>query len=172
MADDCVAKEDTKAKITKSALVFTPVKGWKYATTDDGTVAQPFEIGSALAITTFDVDPKKDKEAKEAALDSLAKQLSLTLPKKKINWRDTSHKRPIGGVDSLLWQMDKVKRADKEGALLVVLMPLADSRSLLAVGFVPDDDKTGADEAIMTAFDSIAPGGGADAKTDKGAGAP
>src|SRR5205085_10667967 len=68
MEDDCVADAKTRAKIAKTSFAFTPVAGWKYAQTPQATIAQPFELGRAQAFTAFDVDAKKDKEARDAAL--------------------------------------------------------------------------------------------------------
>jgi hypothetical protein len=159
--EDCVAKESTKARIPSTHLVFAPVKGWKYAQTPEGTIVQPFEIGSALAMTTFEVDAKKDKESRDAALEALAKTLTITFPKKpKINWAkpDPANKKKIGELEINLWQVETVKRGDRKGPLLIVSAALPDHRALLGIGFVPDDDKTGADEQIMGAVDSIKPG--------------
>jgi hypothetical protein len=158
LEEKCAAKEGTKAKIAGSSLVFTPVKGWKYAMTAEATLALPEEVGSALAILTFDVEPKKEKEARDKALDALAGKLGITLPKKKPNWKDTSHKRTIGKLEANLFQIKEVKREGKAGPLLIVAAALPDGRGLMAVGFVPADDSTSADEAIMTSFDSIRPG--------------
>lgn len=170
MDEDCVADAKTKARVARSAFVFTPVTGWKYAQLDAVTVVEPFEIGAASAFTVFDVDPKKDKDSRDSALTDVAKSLSLTLPKPlRLNWKkpDPKSNKTIGDLKASAWQIEDVKRGDKKGSLLIVSAPVEASKALLAIGFVPSEDKSGADEAIMTSIDSISPAPAKDAKDDK-----
>lgn len=159
LGEKCAAKSDTKAKITNSGLVFTPAAGWVYAQQSSATIAQSSETGPAIAMVGIDVDAKdskKDHAAKDAAMAELVKQLGLGPLKRKVNWRKPDDTKTIGSMKIGLWQLEEAGiRGTKRGPLLVVAGPVGDGRGVLGVGFVPDDDKSQADVAIMKSLESL-----------------
>lgn len=157
--EKCEAKDSTKARIAKSDLVFKPAKGWVYAQGEAATVAQAADDGPAVAVAQFDVDPKQDAANREAALAELAKEIGVTLPKKKINWKKPDDSKEMGDLKLGLWQIDGGARGEKKGPVLFFAAPVADGKVLLGVGFVPGDDASGADAAILESIESIAASG-------------
>lgn len=159
LAEKCEAKPDTKAKITNSGLVFTPAMGWIYAQQSSATVAQSADGGPAIAMVGIDVDPKdakKDTAAKDAAMAELVKQLGLSPLKRKVSWKKPDDTKAIGAWKIGLWQLEEAGvRGTKKGPLLVVAGPVGDGRGVIGVGFVPDDDKSQADVAIMKSVESL-----------------
>src|SRR5262249_39041060 len=88
--ENCKADADTRAKITHTSYVFTPVAGWVYAQTDAGTVAQAnADAGPAMVVAAYDADKdaKKELELRDKAFGDFAKQVGLALPKTKPNWK-------------------------------------------------------------------------------------
>lgn len=163
--EGCKAKGDTRAKITKSDLTLTPPEGWVYAQTDAGMIAQTSDAGATVATTGFDADPKEAKNAKkladdrQAAFEALAKHIGITPPKKQVNWKKKPDDvKKVGDLEIALWQLDGGVRGDKKGPLLVFAADLADGKELVGIGFVPEDDDTGADAAILKAIESVAKG--------------
>jgi hypothetical protein len=158
-SEKCESKPDTRAKITNSSLVFTPATGWLYAQQSGSTVAQASDAGPALAFVGIDIDPKdarKEVAAKDAALIELCRQLGLTALKRKVAWKKPDDKKIIGPIKAELWQLEEGGvRGVKKGPLLVVVGATSEGRGLLGVGFVPDDDKTSADVAIMKSIESL-----------------
>jgi hypothetical protein len=158
-SEKCAAESDTRAKINNSDLIFTPAKGWIYAQLSSATVAQQSEIGPAVAFTGFDADAKdakKDAAHRDATLSELAKQLSLGALKKKINWKKPAETKAVGDLKVGLWQLDEAGvRGAKKGPLLVVVASVSDQKGVMGVGFVPDDDSSKADEAILKIIESI-----------------
>src|SRR5689334_3464858 len=57
-SEKCIAAGDTRAKITNTALVFTPASGWVYAQQSSATVAQSSDSGPVIAFLGIDVDVK------------------------------------------------------------------------------------------------------------------
>jgi hypothetical protein len=160
MTEKCHGKADTRAKITNSDLVFTPATGWLYAQQSSSTLAQASDAGSALAFLGVEFDPKDSKKetaVKDAAVAELVKQMGLAPLKRKVAWRKKADKdEAIGGMKAQLWQLDEAGvRGEKKGPLLVVSISAAEGKAVLGVGFVPDDDKSGADDAIMKSIESI-----------------
>ncbi|MCC6559550.1 MAG: hypothetical protein IT372_42070 [Polyangiaceae bacterium] len=154
--EKCEAKASTKAKIAKSELTFKPAKGWFYAQGEAVTVAQAADDGPAVAIAQAEYEPKKEAEAREAAIAELAKEINVTLPKKKVNWKKPDDTKEIGAIKLGLWQVDGGARGDKKGPVLFFSAPVEDGKMLLGVSFVPSDDSTSADAAILESIESIA----------------
>lgn len=120
------------------------------------TVAQTSDTGPAIALTVHATgDAKAEIKNREEAVDLLLKRLAITRPKEKINWRKLAGTRDIATIKVSLWQFDGAGRSDKKGPWLIFAAPLADGKSLLGVGFVPDDDGTSADAAILKSIESI-----------------
>jgi len=157
--EKCEAKESTRAKIKSADLVFTPAAGWTYAQGEDATVAQVSEEGPAIVFGVFEADPKdakKDIANREATLEALLKKLTIEPPKKKVVWKKPADTQDVGDLKVSLWQLEGGVRGTKKGPLLIIATSTADDKGVLGVGFVPDDDKSGADEAIMKSIESLA----------------
>jgi len=161
-SEKCAARGDTRAKITGSTLLFTPVAGWIYAQQSSSTVAQLSESGAALAFLGIDVDPKdakKEVATKDAALAELFKQVGLNPLKRKVPWKKSDDKKAYGTVKVEFWQLEEPgNRGGKKGVLLIVAAQLAEGKSAVGVGFVPEDDKTAADAAILQSIGSLGTG--------------
>jgi hypothetical protein len=159
LGEKCAARADTRAKITSSEAEFSPAETWIYAQQSSATIAQTDDGGPAIAFLGVEVDPKdakKDAGYKDAALAELAKQIGLSPLKRKVNWRKPDETKTIGALKLGLWQLDEAGvRGAKKGPLLVVAGPTSDTKGVVGVGFVPDDDKSQADQAIMKSIESI-----------------
>jgi hypothetical protein len=122
-------------------------------------MAQASDAGSAIAFLgiEFDAkDAKKEAAVRDAAVAELLKQLGLAPLKKKVGWKRSDKDETIGGMKVQLWQLDKAGvRGTKTGPLLIVSAQAGDGKAVLGVGFVPDDDKSGADDAIMKSIQSL-----------------
>ena len=158
--EKCEAGGSTKARIAGAgALVFTPAPGWIYAQGSDVTVAQTGDSGPAVAAIGYETgDAKKEGPSRDASLDLLVSKLGVTPPKKKIPWKKPLETKDVGGLKVSLWQIEGGARGDKKGPLLVFAAPLETGTALLGIGFVPDDDQSNADAAILKSIESIAKG--------------
>ncbi len=158
-SEKCQSKADTRAKITSSDLVFSPAAGWIYAQQSSSTLAQASETGPAIAFLGIDYDAKdakKEVASKDAAVTELSKQLGLTPLKRKVSWKKPDDNKTISGMKVQLWQLEEAGvRGLKKGPLLVVSATAADGKAVVGLGFVPDDDKTAADVAIMKSIESL-----------------
>lgn len=160
IGEKCEAKSDTKAKVTSSDLAFTPATGWIYAHQSSATIAQASESGPAIAMMGYESDPKdakKDAATKDAAIAELVKQLGLNPLKRKVSWRKPDDTKTIGTMKLGLWQLEEAGvRGTKKGPLLVVAGPTGEgNKGIIGVGFVPEDDKSQADVAIMKSIESL-----------------
>jgi hypothetical protein len=155
--EKCEAKDGTRATIARAELFFTPPAGWIYAQLSGATVAESGDV--TLAISGYDTDAKdakKDAANRDAAFDDLLKQLGIdNTGKKKVPWKKPDAQHPVGALKLDLWELKGWVRGSKKGPLVVVAGPADNGKGVLFVGFVPDDDKTSADEAILKAIDSI-----------------
>ncbi|WP_155798759.1 hypothetical protein [Sorangium cellulosum] len=156
----CQAEESTRAKIARSSFVLTPVKGWTYAQAESATIAQATAEGPALATAQVDVgEGKQAAEKRDAALDALAHEIDVTLPKKKVNWKKPLETKDIAGRKIGLWQSEGAARGSKKGPLLIFADTGKEGEILLGLGFVPDDDSSGADATILQSIESISVAG-------------
>lgn len=160
LGEKCEAKPDTRAKVTNSSLSFTPALSWVYAQQSSATIAQASEVGPAIALVGVEIDPKdakRDQMAKDAALMELMKQLGLGPLKRKVSWKKPDDTKVIGAMKIGLWQLEEAgMRGTKKGPLLVVAGPTGEgTRGVVGVGFVPEDDKSQADVAIMKSIESL-----------------
>jgi hypothetical protein len=186
-SENCKAAADTHARIAGTSYVFTPVTGWVYAQLSNVTIAQVnAENSPAMVIAAYaaDKDAKKELGQRDTAFADLSKEIGLTPPKTKANWKQPTCKcagkacagsggdlckamTPVSDLKANVWQLDGGVRGGKKGPILVVQAPLGEGKALLGVAFVPDDDQSGADQAILKAIESIGPGeGGGEAKGD------
>ncbi|WP_437565026.1 hypothetical protein [Sorangium sp. So ce542] len=158
--EQCQAEESTRAKIAGSSLVLTPVKGWTYAQGESATIAQAADEGPALATAQVDTgEGKQAAEKRDAALDALAREINVTLPKKKVNWKKPDDVKEISGRKIGLWQKEGAARGTKKGPLLIFADAGKDGEIVIGLGFVPDDDSSGADATILQSIESIAVAG-------------
>ncbi len=160
LSEQCKAAADTHAKITNSDLSFVPAPGWTYAMLSSATIAQLSPTGPTLAFVGYTSDPKdakKDLAAREAAVGELVKQLGLTALKRKIPWKKAPDAtKQLKDFKLGLWQLDEAGLRDKnKGPLIVVEGTYAPGKAVVGVGFVPDDDKSSADTAILNSVESI-----------------
>jgi len=160
LGEKCAAKASTKAKITSSDLVFTPATGWFYAQQSSATISQSSETGPGLALMGYEGDAKDHKKefaARDAAMAELIKQLGLTPLKRKVNWKKPDDTKTIGAMKLGLWQLEEAgQRGAKKGPLLLLAGPIGEgNKGVIGVGFVPEDDKSQADIAIMKSVESL-----------------
>lgn len=138
--EKCKAAASTKARIAKSGFAIVPVSGWVYAQGENATVAQKDDTGAAMTVTGYDVpSPKEEAKNRDAALDAAAKEIGVTLPKKKVNWKKPDDTKDVSGVKINLWEADGAARKDKKGALLIFSASLPEKKGIVGFGFVPDD---------------------------------
>lgn len=160
LGEKCASKAGTKAKITSSEMAFAPAVGWFYAMQSSATITQASESGPALAMMGYEgdaKDAKKDAAARDAAMTELVKQLGLTPLKRKVSWKKPDDTKTIGALKLGLWQLEEAgQRGAKKGPLLVIAGPTGEgNKGVIGIGFVPDDDKSQADVAIMKSIESI-----------------
>jgi hypothetical protein len=188
-SENCKAVAETRARIAGSSYVVTPVAGWTYAQLQNVTIAQiNAENSPAMVIAAYDADAKdakKELAQRDTAFADLSKEIGLTLPKNKVNWKQPTCKcagagkacagsggdlckamKPVSDLKVSVWQLDGATRGGKKGPLLVLQAPLEAGKALLGVGFVTDDDATGADQAILKSIESIGPAAGGEGKAD------
>ncbi|HVY49474.1 MAG TPA: hypothetical protein VHB21_26460 [Minicystis sp.] len=188
LEESCKADAKTHARIARTSYVFSPVAGWVYAQTEAATVTEAnAEAGPAMVVAGYDAnkDAKKELSDRDQAFATIAKEIKLTLPKAKANWKKPlctcsakackgsggdlcKAMKPVSELKASVWQLDGGMRGGKKGPMLIVQAPLGDGKALLGVGFVPDDDQTAADQAILKSIESIGPAvdAGADAPKD------
>ena len=154
----CVAKEGTRAKIEKTFWTVEPPAGWTYAQDEDATVAA--QGGAALAVVVYDApEPKKEGARRDEAATSVVKKIGVEIGKgktKKLALPKRADGTVLAGtVKVSLYQFEKAHREGKPGPLLVFYAKLPDGKELLGAGFVPEDDTSKADDAIMASVKSI-----------------
>ncbi|WP_441285944.1 hypothetical protein ACSRUE_26030 [Sorangium sp. KYC3313] len=154
--EQCQAEASTRAKIAQSSLVFTPAKGWTYAQAESATIAQAADEGPAFATAQIDAgEGKQAIEKRDAALEALAREIDVTLPKKKVNWKKPDDIKDVAGRKIGLWQREGATRGARKGPLLIFGDTGKDGEIVLGLGFVPEDDSSGADETILQSIESI-----------------
>jgi hypothetical protein len=156
--DHCVAKEGARARVVDSGLTFEPPAGWEYAQQKDAAIAT--SSGASLAMTTHDIgdphDLRKQLTLRLAAFDALLKVMGVTPPRARYFWMKAPEMvKTIGALKVTLWQLDGASRDKSKGPLLIVAAPLSATKALIGAAYVPDDDKSGADAAILKAIDTL-----------------
>jgi hypothetical protein len=161
LQDNCKAGKGRHVRIARAKYMIDVPKGWTYALSESATIAQTGDGGAVAAIVGYEADPKDKKvdQLRTQALDELLKSANIELSKKtKVNWhKKGDEEREAAGVKFSLWQMEG-SRGSKKGPLLVWHAVTEGSEAIVGVGFVPEDDASKADEVIVQAIDSIAPG--------------
>jgi hypothetical protein len=157
LAEQCAAAATTRARIGHTGLAFAPPAGWTYAQGDDVTVARGPD--AAMAFTTYEKGkgPQHLLSLMHAALDRLIAKMGLDPIAKKPFWwqKPTVQTEKVADLRVSFWQVDGGARGGKRGPLLIFSAPLSDGTTLLGAGYVPSDDKTNADQAILSAVQTI-----------------
>jgi len=148
-----VGQNGTLARVKRSGFSIGVPNGWTYAQTDDATVMTSND--AMLVASTFDLVASEAN--REGAFAALVNLLGVSPPKHKIAWATPAKKVKVGALDVSFWQADDVTKGLKKGPVLLVGIELPDKTWLLGAGFVPSDDKSDADKAILGAIESIGP---------------
>jgi hypothetical protein len=163
LKEKCSVKGTTSARVGKTGYGVTPIEGWTYAQGEDILVAQKSAEGAAMAATGYEVptpannaNKKQEAANRKAALEACAKEINVTLPKKEPTWTKPADTTESGPGKMNLWGMEGAARGDKKGFLLVFVpaAPLPEGKSLIGIGFIPEDDETAGE--FEDAFKKIA----------------
>jgi len=166
LAEACLARADTKARLPGLDWTITPPKGWRYAQLADVTVAeQSKDTGAVLAITSF-APPKASWELKKAridALDALAKSWNVQLAFKNIvdlhlRGPDIPDTLDVAGVKLSIWEQEGAKRGAAPGNVVAVVGSV-DERELVVIAFVPKAGSAAAEadsQSVSAAIQSLA----------------
>jgi hypothetical protein len=157
LSEGCTGNNGTLARIRTSGFSVSVPNGWTYAQQDDATVAS--NANAIFVVTTYaaGADAKSSAANREAAFAALVKLLGIATPKHHVAWRSPLKETKAGALKVLLWQSDDAARGDKKGPVLVFGAELPDKSWVLGAGFVPADDNTESDKAILSAAESLAP---------------
>jgi hypothetical protein len=157
LSEGCTGQNGTLARIRMSGFAISVPNGWTYAQQEDATVAS--NAGALFAVTTYanGADAKAAAANREVAFDAIVKLLGVSAPKHRVNWRTPLKETKAGALKVLLWQADDVAKGDKKGPVLVFGAELPDKSWILGAGFVPADDASESDKAILAATESLAP---------------
>ncbi len=152
LAQGCTVKPGTRAKVGTAWTVELP-GGWTYAQEESFAVAVAENAG--LALTTSEVkDAKKEARARDDAFKQLTSKLAVTT-RKNVSWPKKPQKTAtVGTLKVAMFQLDAAERGGKKGPLLL-FMTKKEGMLLVGAGFVPDDDATNADAAILKSIDSL-----------------
>lgn len=160
--EKCVGATGKRARIVLSRLSFEPPPGWAFAQEVDQTIATAGAARVALAVYDLPANEKDEKATaknRDAALVKLLQRLGVTPPAKKaMPWSAKPDKTSdAGGLKITLWQIDGASADKLHGPMVLAhaKLPITGVAGVIAVGFVPDDDKAGSDGAILTAIDSL-----------------
>lgn len=156
LEEGCRADSDTEAKIATSQYGFRPPESWTYAQQARATIAQVDDAGPVLALAVFtpETDDKALKTQRTEALESVAEAVGITLPSKAVRFDRPDEKAEVASLTMQYWQREKAGRKEGSGSLLVLMADL-DGRTLLGLGYVPDDDQSEADRLIFEALQTI-----------------
>jgi hypothetical protein len=153
LSEGCVGQNGTVARVKRSGFGLAVPTGWTYAQTEDATIMTSND--AMLVVSTFDlVSSEANREGAFAALVNL---LGVSPPKHKVGWATPGKKTRVGGLDVSFWQADDVTKGLKKGPVLLFGTELPSKSWLLGAGFVPSDDKSDADKAILGAIESLGP---------------
>lgn len=153
MSEGCTGQNGTIARVKRSGFSIGVPTGWAYAQTEDATVMASND--AMLVIATFNLVASEAN--REGAFAALVNLLGVSPPKHKVTWATPAKKARVGGLEVSFWQADDVTKGLKKGPVLLFGAELPDKSWLLGAGFVPYDDKSDADKAILSSIESIGP---------------
>jgi hypothetical protein len=157
--DACVAAAETRARIGQVGWQFAPPVSWIYAQGQDLTIATDKNAVMGIAVHQT-VDVKNRRAEREEALRLVARQLGVTVPKKKsFIPKRPEHKQKVGDLDADFYLVEGARLDDRRGQLLFFVIKASSEQVVVGAGFVSDDDSNNADQAIMTAIQSLQPTG-------------
>ena len=159
LLDKCEGGEGKKARIPGAELTFQPAEGWFYSQEEAQTVMQTSDFGPAVALLVYETGDPKTEPNREPFVKKLIERLAITPPKEKINWKKPAGTKDVGSgpkaMKISLWQLEGAARGEKKGPWLIFAAQIVGGKSLLGMGFVPDDDSTSADALILKSIESI-----------------
>jgi hypothetical protein len=155
--EGCKAEATTRARIPGATLTIVPPTGWTYAQEAQVTVA--LSKSSALALHAVpDAKPKAAPSPETLAL--LLDRLGVRFPKRKgrIVWpkRKADQVLKVKELSVALFQLDGAERDGHKGPVLLFSARGGGAEPLLVgAGFVPEDDDSKADTAILSSIESL-----------------
>jgi hypothetical protein len=153
--DACVAAAETRARLGQVDWQFAPPVSWIYAQGEDLTIATDKKAVMGVTIHQT-VEVKNRRAEREEALRLIARQLGVTIPKKKsFIPKRPEHKQKVGDLDADFYLFEGAKLDDRTGQLLFFVINASSEQVVVGAGFVSDDDSDNADQAIMTAIQSL-----------------
>ncbi len=153
MSEGCTGQNGTFARVKRSGFGLGVPNGWMYAQTDDATIMTSND--AELVVATFDL--VSTEASREGAFAALVNLLGVSPPKHRVSWATPAKKARVGGLEVWFWQADDVTKGLKKGPVLIFGTELPTRSWLLGAGFVPSDDRSDADKAILGAIESIGP---------------
>jgi len=154
LEDGCIAGPGSRAQLEGPGFTVELPPKWRYA---QGSLIFAVADGSVLAVTAQPQEANKaDRVRRDDALAVLIREMKIELPKKKLVWpKKPDHIVDAGDYQVALYQFESVAREARKGTLLIFSINPPNDDGLLGGGFVPDDDDSNADRAIMRAIRSI-----------------
>jgi hypothetical protein len=153
LAEACIVKPGTRARIQQTGWGFEPPPQWTYAQGADATIAGS---KSAILIISSQANEATGSGNNETFLRSVAEQIKVVLPKRKrLLPKKPDKVQDVGELHLSLYQLDGAVREENKGALLVFTTKLPQGPALLGAAFVSDDDAENSDQAIFKAIESI-----------------
>jgi len=150
----CVAGPDTKARIQHTGYSVAVPSGWKYAQEDAATYA---ETTHALLVVTTEPVASGVDAARASALARIVERAGVKREKKSAIafGKKPDKELDVGGLHVVLSQVNGASHAEAKGALLLFSTTLPEGSVLVGLGWADDADDSGADQAILTAIESI-----------------
>lgn len=154
--EKCVSTAESRIPIDGTKLTLAPPPGWTFAHATGGTIAS--SNGSAFAVAVFAIENPKKPPPRALALAAIVDKLAVTFPKRKGKLdfpRRADKTSTVGPLKIAFYQLDGAVRETKKGPLLVFSTNAPEGGILVGAGFVPDDDSSNADAAILKAVESL-----------------
>ena len=156
LEEKCVSTPESRIAIDGTKLTLAPPPGWTFAHATGGTIA--LSNTSAIAVAVFAIENPKKPPPRALALAAIVEKLAVTFPKRKgkLDFPKRADKTStVGTLKVAFYQLDGAVRETKKGPLLVFTTSAPEGGFLVGAGFVPEDDDSNADAAILKAVESI-----------------
>ncbi|MFO0661897.1 MAG: hypothetical protein U0165_19000 [Polyangiaceae bacterium] len=159
LSEKCKTDSDgTPIRIAKSSYQFKLDKGWLYAQGASVTIAQVSDSAGVMAFSTFDASKgKAEDNNRHSAVETLAKAVSVTLPKKKMSLSSMKDSLMVGEVKVGISEFKEAERGGKKGTLGVFVAPLKDGTEIIGIGWKASDDTSDVNQVILNSINSIGP---------------